>query len=642
MMYIAGETQDVSVETLKVIEDIIRDQVVHMLKTANDLASRRGSRVFSNNDLIFQFRHDIARVERLRIFLTWKAIRKTVKDSDDKEGGLLDDADMEEGGGGGPAYDAPAAAAVKARFPTITLPWDVSSYFSEQVPETQEDMADVVSSEAALEKLRRNDERTRDMSVAEYATWSEYRHASLTYRKAKRFREWCGLGVVAENRPNDDVMDILGFLTSEMVQNLTAGALKVQMRELALVEGSGKETVENGHGGLFAEPEGVRRPVDVKHVRIAFQQLQGRPKKNRALLNGTKTPWSSELKLVGVVGCLLVKSLQQHHPAPNHSTLNMLSQSFKTIGLALLGLSTISTAASIPKTEVAVRDTRTELAERNGASRPFYAIAHRVIVTAGIDAALKHGANAIEMDFTAWWTGKNSPNWWADHDGTATSYGDMAEVMFKYLAAKRQGGANLIFVWLDIKNPNSCDPADKKWYKCSVHYLQDMARQYLLPAGIHVVYGTNSDSDINKGAYDKLVSRGALHAGEAIDIDGDADGVAALFRKYGDKNHTPVSQRVMSRGLFAWTLKPQTILDQLKKAKASNLYGRVFGWTAVNYDNDYDMIKSLITNKIDGLIYGGILMYQDGPMSKAPIDRIKKVISENHEVHLATANEYPW
>lgn len=31
MMYIAGETQDVSTPTIKLVEDIIRDQVVHIV-----------------------------------------------------------------------------------------------------------------------------------------------------------------------------------------------------------------------------------------------------------------------------------------------------------------------------------------------------------------------------------------------------------------------------------------------------------------------------------------------------------------------------------------------------------------------------------------------------------------------------------
>ncbi|KAK1470638.1 spt3 [Colletotrichum tamarilloi] len=312
MMYIAGETQEVSVQTTKLIEEIIRDQVVHMLRIANDLAARRGSRVFSNNDLIFQVRHDKARVERLRIFLTWKAIRRTVKDSDEKEG-FVDEADLEENVAA-PTDDAPAGG--KAKLPTVTLPWDAASYFSEQVTEaSQEDLVEITSNEAALEKLRRNDERTRDMTVAEYATWSEYRHASLTYRKAKRFREWCGLGVIAENKPNDDVMDILGFLTSEMVQKLTAQALKVQKQEALRL---GEETamtgedrgLKTGLGGLFAEPEGLRKPVDSRHIRMAFQQLQGRPKKSRALLNGTRLLQPPALRLVSTSWLRMIRSMR--------------------------------------------------------------------------------------------------------------------------------------------------------------------------------------------------------------------------------------------------------------------------------------------------------------------------------------------
>ncbi|OHW99146.1 hypothetical protein CSPAE12_02153 [Colletotrichum incanum] len=231
----------------------------------------------------------MARIERLRTFLTWKAIRKTVKDSDDKEG-FVDEADLNDGAVAGPADDAPVS---RAKFPTVSFPWDISSVFSEHVAEvSQDDLMDITSSEAALEKLRKNDERTRDMTVAEYATWSEYRHASLTYRKAKRFRDWCGLGVIAENKPNDDVMDILGFLTSEMVQDLTAEALRIQEQDVVR-NGQGAMTgfdmALKGKGGLFAEPERVRKAIDEKQVRMAFQRLQERPKKRRALLTGVKS-----------------------------------------------------------------------------------------------------------------------------------------------------------------------------------------------------------------------------------------------------------------------------------------------------------------------------------------------------------------
>ncbi|TDZ62063.1 SAGA complex subunit spt3 [Colletotrichum trifolii] len=309
-MYIAGETQDVTLQTIKLIEDIILDQVVHMvdtithpesflisashciqLKAADDLANRRGSRVFSNNDLIFQVRHDVARVERLRTFLTWKVIRKTVRDSDEKEG--FEEADLEADTG--PTDDA---SANKTKLPTVSLPWEVASFFSEQV-EVEQDISDLTGNEAALEKLRYNDERTRHMTVAEYATWSEYRHASMTYRKAKRFRDWVGLGVIAEHKPNDDVMDILGFLTSEMVQKLTAEALKVQQMEDGHLKSSrSPETRGDDRQGLFERKETQRKSIDVRHVRMAFQRLQGRTKQRRALLNGTRIVQPVNLRLL--------------------------------------------------------------------------------------------------------------------------------------------------------------------------------------------------------------------------------------------------------------------------------------------------------------------------------------------------------
>lgn len=255
--------------------------------TANDLAARRGSRVISNNDIIFQVRHDVARTEHIRTFLTWKAIRKTVKDTDDKEG-FVDEVGLEDADVAGPADDAPAN---KAKFPTVTFPWDMSNLFSDHVPHiSPDDLVDITNSEASLAKLRRDDERTRDMTVAEYATWSEYRHASLTYRKAKRFREWCGLGTIAENKPNDDVMDILGFLTSEMVQNLTAEALRAQEQDLVPGRAgqgalSGSEIFHNAKEGLFAEPDGVRKAIDEKHIRMAFHRLQDQSRKGRVFLN---------------------------------------------------------------------------------------------------------------------------------------------------------------------------------------------------------------------------------------------------------------------------------------------------------------------------------------------------------------------
>ncbi|KAI9148113.1 Protein SPT3 [Paramyrothecium foliicola] len=282
MMYVAGETQDPPVEVLVLIEDIVHQQVVDILRTADNLAHRRGNRLFTNNDIIFQFRHDKDRMDRLRTFLTWKAIRKTVKDSDEKDG-LMDDAVIEAE----EDESQEDAANGKPKVPTVSLPWDVESFFSVQLP-SGDDGADVLTNEARIRKLQKNDERTQNMTTEEYVTWSEYRHASFTWRKTKRFREWSGLGIIAEYKPTDDVLDILGFLVSEMVQNITVEALEIQEQEHRVGRTNDRQRsgVQQTVAGLFTPMQGTRQSVQARHIHLAFQSMQGAAKKRKFSLNG--------------------------------------------------------------------------------------------------------------------------------------------------------------------------------------------------------------------------------------------------------------------------------------------------------------------------------------------------------------------
>ena len=258
------------------------------MRTANELAARRGSRVFSNDDLIFQIRHDTPRVERVRNFLAWKAIRKTVKDTDEKDAlaneGFIDDEDVAQ---------TEDTSTNRANVPSVNLPWDIGSFFSVQIPDSRrDDTVESATNKDTLEVLRRNDARTRDMTVEEYKTWSEYRHASFTWRKSKRFREWSGLGVIAEHKPNDDSLDILGYLTSEMVQRLTIKALEIQKADsLQQVDTANSQMTNSNEqqgtlDGLFLGPTSKREPINERHIRIAFQTMQVVPKRRSVLSRG--------------------------------------------------------------------------------------------------------------------------------------------------------------------------------------------------------------------------------------------------------------------------------------------------------------------------------------------------------------------
>ncbi|TPR02283.1 Arylsulfotransferase (ASST) family protein [Aspergillus niger] len=286
MMFVSGETAEPSVETTTLIEDIVRQQVVEILARSTALATRRGVRSISTDDLIFLIRHDKAKVSRLKTFLSWKDVRKNVKDSDDKGG--ADAADFAGAddpiAGGVVAGPQDVASKPKNKRARVGLAWD--NY-------------------ATLQRLAAADERTKNMTKEEYVFWSECRQASFTYRKSKRFREWAGFGIVTESKPNDDIVDILGFLTFEIVQTLTEEALKVKEREDR--EKNRRGGGENGESskkrtretGLFDPPEEGRTPVETRHIREAYRKLQATPNKNIAmLLHNGRLPAKMPLRLI--------------------------------------------------------------------------------------------------------------------------------------------------------------------------------------------------------------------------------------------------------------------------------------------------------------------------------------------------------
>ncbi|KAK1762233.1 transcription initiation protein SPT3 [Phialemonium atrogriseum] len=302
MMYVSGETGEPSAETTGMIEEIVRQQVIEMLRNCTELAARRGSRSITINDLIFQIRHDAPKVSRLRTFLSWKEVRKNVKDSDDKAG----DADLAaaEDPVGGVVAGAPVDdAAKKNKKARVGLPWEPLSFYNQEVPEREdeEDEEEEEMNYITLQRLRKADERTKVMTREEYVTWSEFRQASFTYRKSKRFREWVGFSTITDGKPSDDIVDILGFLTFEMVQTLTEEALRIKDHEDLLKERTGEDAGTKKRKlaqGLFDPPSEGRSPVESRHIQEAFRRLQARPTKLRAMLNGTSLQQRTNLKLI--------------------------------------------------------------------------------------------------------------------------------------------------------------------------------------------------------------------------------------------------------------------------------------------------------------------------------------------------------
>ena len=251
---------------------------------------------------------------RLKTFLSWKDVRKNARESEDKttgDGADFAGADDAMVGGVGGTGPQDVASKPKTKRAKIRLAWDVSSFYSVQVPDREDDEDDEEEEQnyATLQRLANADERTKNMTKEEYVFWAECRQASFTYRKTRRFRDWAGFGLVTESKPNDDIVDILGFLTFEIVQTLTEEALKVKEREDYK---KGRGSAENGNGentkkrkletGLFDPPEEGRTPIEARHVREAYRKLQATPNKAAAMLihNG-RIPTRPSLSLVSII-----------------------------------------------------------------------------------------------------------------------------------------------------------------------------------------------------------------------------------------------------------------------------------------------------------------------------------------------------
>ncbi|KAJ3126258.1 Transcription initiation protein spt3 [Nowakowskiella sp. JEL0407] len=221
MMFVAGEIAEPKKETTELVEDIVRSQLIEIIIQAVALTHKRNSKTVSAEDLIFLIRHDKQKVYRLRAYLTWKEVRKR----------------KDEVGPTGPKGDAEElvkeAEAPRAKKRKIKFSWDILTSLSDVLTDDEDDESEIdeeelEANEELIQRLKHADEVTKTMSKEEYMYFSECRQSSFTFKKSKRFRDWCHMGVYYDNKPAADVVDILGFLACEMVTKLTETALVIK------------------------------------------------------------------------------------------------------------------------------------------------------------------------------------------------------------------------------------------------------------------------------------------------------------------------------------------------------------------------------------------------------------------------------
>ncbi|KAJ2746191.1 Transcription initiation protein spt3 [Coemansia sp. BCRC 34301] len=294
MMFVFGEVQDPLTDTTMLIEDIVRSQVIEIIVMAAAQAQRRGSRFMAAEDFIFLIRHDRTKVLRLKEYLSWKDVRKKVKERDDTGDDIIEDANADK---------PDRATKVK-----IKLSWELANSFTDNIADDDDDEEEMLDAQSdSLKRLKDADEVTRQMTRDEYVHYSECRQASFTFRKSKRFREWANMSAYLDTKLNDEIIDILGFLTFEMVSKITESALKIKRdlekaasdalcvaddvlkRPGASAADSPTDTQPKSQSAsvsLFSGPPTARSPLEVQHVQEAFRRLQRSPQPIRNFKGG--------------------------------------------------------------------------------------------------------------------------------------------------------------------------------------------------------------------------------------------------------------------------------------------------------------------------------------------------------------------
>ncbi|MEU7164467.1 phospholipase [Streptomyces morookaense] len=282
----------------------------------------------------------------------------------------------------------------------------------------------------------------------------------------------------------------------------------------------------------------------------------------------------------------------------------------------------------------------------------IYAIAHRVDTLDGVDAALKHGANGIEIDVCSWW---NPNEWRAYHDCSSAGdnrRGPSFDSMIDRIVSHARAGRRLGLVWLDIKDPNYCGEAPNR--ACSVAGLHDKA-QRLTAAGIQVLYGFyeyhgGSTPDVGGRGWKSL--QGRLGPLEGITTTGSRDQIQSAYSRFG--SGLPTGHRAMdygdsdiSKGFGNCTEATYNTCTELKKGakdRAAGRLGATLSWTTT-YNDPWYVDKLLGDARVDGIIAGygaftGVREYDDNWKCANAIKLVRDWVNRHSATHrMATSGD---
>ncbi|XP_065838235.1 transcription initiation protein SPT3 homolog isoform X2 [Oscarella lobularis] len=214
-----GDCRNPLSESAALIADVVRKQICSLLVQAAETASvRGGARFVIVDDIMFLLRRNPRKLKRAARFLQSKEMRQRVQKQ--ASGGaaavVAAAADEDDVSDAADVISAPPKRR-KLAFDFLVSPDNVYGEI---------DVADEIDDDL-LERLERADQRTRTMDPSQYLEYAECRQVNF-YKKAAKFRDWLDGPNLIDAKPNQTVLELLGFLAYETVGELVNLALLVK------------------------------------------------------------------------------------------------------------------------------------------------------------------------------------------------------------------------------------------------------------------------------------------------------------------------------------------------------------------------------------------------------------------------------
>lgn len=200
MMHCFGDSSQPLAESAQLIQSIVHEQLIALVNKAKSVAQVRQATVISAEDIFFLLRKDRSKLARLMNHLCVKDIKASIS---------------------GPIpYKDTMSLGRRVK---------VCSDFLKQLDEFGEykkivDQA--VSDEAKIQRLRRIETMTRNMSQAEYNRFAQARRMSFMKVSTEQFSEWLLTGTNVDI--NRFAFEIIQYLANETVAQIVDLALLVK------------------------------------------------------------------------------------------------------------------------------------------------------------------------------------------------------------------------------------------------------------------------------------------------------------------------------------------------------------------------------------------------------------------------------